>query len=166
MRRTAAVLALAILAGCNKPAPPPPPPPGPPPIDEAAAKSGVEALWAKFITADTSGSFEAQQALFTDDFRLDVPAMPPVIGKAAWEAMAKPMIAARNVASFTPNPHTTWVINNDLVYQGGTFSGVYVETKKTRAEYGRFIAAIARGADGQWRFAYLMAIPDSTVAAR
>jgi ketosteroid isomerase-like protein len=154
MRRTAVVLALATLAGCNKPAPPPPPP-GPPPIDEAAAKSGVDALWARWVTADTSGSFEAWSALFADDIVVDFQGSPTIMGKAAWK-----------VTSFSPSPHTTWVINNDLVYQGGNYTETYIEKKKARGEYGRFIAAMTKGADGNWKFSYLMAITDSTVAAR
>jgi uncharacterized protein (TIGR02246 family) len=160
------VLALAILAGCNKPAPPPPPPPGPPPIDEAAAKSGVEALWASFVVADTADNFDANAALYSDDIVVDLQGSPTIMGKAAWEAVLKPMVAARNVTSSTPSPHTTWVINNDLVYQGGNYTETYVEKKKTKTEYIRYISAMRKGADGKWRFAYLMAITDSTVAAR
>ena len=166
MRRTAVVLALATLAGCNKPAPPPPPPPGPPPIDEAAAKSGVEALWTSFVVADTADNYDLYAPLFTDDIRVDAQGSPPIVGKAAWETAAKAMIGTRNVTNFAPNPHTTWVISNDLVYQGGTFTESYVEKKKAKNEYGRFISASAKGTDGKWRFAYLMAIIDSSVAAR
>ena len=166
MRRTAAVLALATLAGCNKPAPPPPPPPGPPPIDEAAAKQGVDALWARSVTADTSGNVDSFMTLFTADARLDIQGLPAMVGKAEIDKTVRPVFAMRKATAYTPVAHTTTVVSNDLVYQGGAYTETYVEKQKSHAEHGRFITARVKGADGQWRVAYYMAIIDSTVAAR
>lgn len=164
MRTGIAVLFGAALA-CAK-AEPPPPPPGPPPIDEAAAKAGVDALWAGIITADTAANADAFMTYFADDARIDVQGFPAMVGKAAIEQALRPIFAVRKPTAFLVTPHTTTVISNELAYQGGTFSETYVEKKKTSTEYGRFIAAMTKGADGQWKFGYYMAIIDSTVAAR
>jgi len=166
MRSVLAVFVLSALSACSKPAPPPPPPPGPPPIDEAAAKQGVDALWAKAITADTSANADAFMTLFADDARVDVQGAPAMVGKAAIDKAIRPMLANRKPTAYQAAAHTTTVISNELVYQGGTYNESYVEKKKTKTDYGRFIAALTKGGDGQWRFGYYMAIIDSTRAGR
>lgn len=165
MRFAMAVLVLGALGACDKPAPPAPPP-GPPPIDEAAAKQGVAALWAKTITADTAGNVEAFLALFTETARIDLQGFPAMVGRAGIDSALRPMFAMRDPLTFEPTPNLTTVVSNDLVYQGGTFVETYIEKKKTYTEYGRYAGAAARGADGEWRFTYWMAIIDSTVGGK
>lgn len=165
MRSAMAVLILGALGACNKPAPPAPPT-GPPPIDEAAAKQGVDALWAKVTTADTAGNADAFVALFTETTRLDIQGSPAIVGRAALDSALRPMFAMRDFVAFQRAPNLTTVVSNDLVYEGGTYAETYVEKKKTHTEYGRYATAAARGADGEWRVAYWMAIIDSTVGRK
>jgi len=165
MRSALAVLVLGALGACGKPAPPAPPP-GPPPIDEAVAKQGVDALWAKAITADTAGSVDVFMGLWTDNARVDVQGIPAMVGRAEIEAAFRPMFAARRATAFQRTPTQTLVVSNDLVYQGGSYAETFVENKKTSTEYGRYATALARGTDGEWRIAYWMAIIDSTVGRK
>jgi uncharacterized protein (TIGR02246 family) len=160
-----AVLVLGALGACSKAAPPAPPP-GPPPIDEAAAKQAVDALWAKVITADTAGNVDAFLALFAETVQLDVQGFPAIVGRAAMDSTLRPMFAARDFIGFQRAPNLTMVVSNDLVYEGGTYAETYIEKKKTHTEYGRYATAAARGADGEWRVGYWMAIIDSTVGRK
>lgn len=163
MRRGTVLLLGAALA-CAKAEPPPPPPP--PAVDTAGVTQAAADLWDRAVTADTANNIDAFLALFTDDVRLDLQGMPPVLGRAAADSLLRPMFAMRDYLDLSPAPHTTVVVSNDLVLQGGNYTETYVEKKKTNVEHGRFAASIARGTDGQWRVAYMMTIIDSTVARR
>jgi uncharacterized protein (TIGR02246 family) len=163
MRIGLAVLLGAALA-CAKAEPPPPPPP--PAIDSAGVTQAAADLWNRYATADTTGNVDAVLALYTDDARLDIQGMPPIVGRAALDSVIRPMSSTRRITAFSISPVTTLVVSNDLVLQGGTFMETFVENKKMRTEYGRFASSIAHGADGQWRIAYLMGIIDSTVGRK
>ena len=163
MRRGIVLLLGATLA-CAKAEPPPPPPP--PAVDTAGVTQAATDLWNRFVTADTADNADGLVALFADDVRVDLQGAPPMLGKAAFEATYRPMIAPRNYTDARINAHTTLVVSNDLVLQGGVYAETYEEKKKVSTEYGRFATSLVRGADGQWRIAYLMGIIDSTVARR
>jgi uncharacterized protein (TIGR02246 family) len=163
MQRGTVLLVGTVLA-CAKAEPPPPPPP--PAVDTVAATQGVADFWARWSRTLTDSTAEAYAALYADDARLDIQGVPAVVGKAALEAVVRPMFAGRDYTGAEASPHTTVVVSNDLVLQGGTFTETYVEGKKTSVEHGRFAASIARSPDGTWRFAYVMGIVDSTVARR
>src|SRR5262245_13156522 len=111
MRSTLVVLALA-LAGCNTPAPAPPP--APPPIDQAAVNQAVTDLWNRIIAADTANNVDAFLAEFANDVRLDIQGMPAVIGKTAFDSVARPTFASRDYTSLTYSPYSTVVVSNDL----------------------------------------------------
>ena len=144
-----------------------PPPPAAPAVDTVAVNQGLDDLWARWSrTLIDSNTAEGYAALYADDARLDAQGIPPILGRAALETVVRPMFAARDYIGAESNRHTTLVVNNDLALQGGTFIETYVENKKTLAEYGRFAGSIARGSDGQWRFVYIFAVVDSTVAGR
>ena len=162
--RRGIVLLLGAALGCAKAEPPPPPPP--PAVDTAGVTQAAADLWNRFITADTADNADGLIALFADDVRVDLQGAPPMVGKPAFEAVYRPMIAARNYTDARINAHTTVVVSNDLVLQGGDYSETYEEKKKTSTEYGRFATSLVRGTDGQWRITYLMGLIDSTVARR
>lgn len=163
MRTGLAVLLGAALA-CAKAEPPPPPPP--PAVDTVAVTQAVADLWTRFATADTAGNVDAILGMFAENVRLDVQGFPPILGRAAFDSVARPMFAARKFTDLTINANTTVVVSNDLALQGGTYTETYIEKKKTSTEFGRFASSIARGADGQWRIGYWMAIIDSTVGRK
>jgi uncharacterized protein (TIGR02246 family) len=135
-------------------------------VDTVAVTQAVGDLWTRFVTADTAGNVDAFLGLFAEDVRLDVQGFPPIIGKAAFDSVARPMFAARKFTDLTVNANTTVVVSNDLALQGGTYTETYIEKKKTSTEFGRYASSIARGADGQWRISYWMAIIDSTVGRK
>ncbi len=163
MCRTLGVLGLAVLVACAQPAPAPPSAPA---VDTAAVTQAVGDLWNRMNTAIAAGNVDAFLADFDPDIRLDVQGFPPILGRAAFDSVARPIFAARDYAGFQPAPTTTIVVSNDLALQGGTYTETYVENKKTQTEYGRYATSAGRGADGQWHVLYWMAIVDSTVAAR
>jgi uncharacterized protein (TIGR02246 family) len=165
MRRGTVLLLGAALA-CAKAEPPPPPPPAPPALDTAAVTQAAADFRARFAAAEKSGTADSVFALYTDDVRLDVQGMPPIVGRAALDAVIRPMYGTRRITDMQLLPNETAVVSNDLVLQGGTFAETYVEKKKTMVEHGRYASSIVKGNDGQWRFGYLMAIIDSTVAGR
>jgi hypothetical protein len=116
--------------------------------------------------ADTAGNVDAFLAEFHPDVRLDVQGYPAIMGWAAFDSVARPYFAARDVTAMTISPFATSVVSNDLALQGGSFVENFIEKKKRFTEYGRYAASIGRGQDGQWKIMYWMAIIDSTVAAR
>lgn len=145
----------------------PPPPPAAPTVDTVAVNQGLDDFWARWSrTLTDSSTAEGYASLYSVDARLDIPGMPPILGRTALETVLRPIFAARDYVGAESNRHTTLVVNNDLALQGGTFIETYVENKKTLAEYGRFAGSIARGPDGQWRLVYIFAVVDSTVAGR
>ena len=165
MRRGTVLLLGAALA-CAKAEPPPPPPPATPAVDTAAVTQAAADFGARFAAAEKSGNADSVFAMYAADVRLDVQGMPPIVGRAALDAAVRPMFGTRTITDMQLAPNETAVVSNDLVLQGGTFTETYVEKKKTRVEHGRYASSIVRGSDGQWRFGYLMAIIDSTVAGR
>ena len=164
--RRGIVLLLGAAFACAKAEPPPPPPPAAPAVDTAGVTQAAADFLTRFSAAETSGSVDSILAMYTDDARLDVQGMPSMEGKAGLEAVLRPMSASRTITDIKLTPNETAVISNDLVLQGGTFMETYVEKKKTSVEHGRYASSIVKGSDGQWRFGYLMAIIDSTVAGR
>ena len=165
MRRGTVLLLGAALA-CAKAEPPPPPPPAPPTVDTAGVTQAVADFLSRFSAAGKSGSADSILAMYTPDARLDVQGMPAIDGRAALDAVIRPMAASRTITGMKLMPNETAVVSNELVLQGGTFAETYVEKKKTSVEHGRYASTIAKGSDGQWRFGYLMAIVDSTVTGR
>lgn len=162
MRSAFGLFAFAAAAACTQPAPAPPAVPS---VDTAAVSQAVGDLWTRISAAVLADNYEAFSAEYATDVRIDAQGFPAILSRAALDSLARPMFAARHYTAYTPMPHTTVVVSNDLVLQGGTYTETYVENKKTSTEYGRFAGSIGR-TDSQWRFLYLMLIVDSTVAAR
>ena len=60
----------------------------------------------------------------------------------------------------------TVAVTNELAHSAGRYFSRFTLNGKPSAEYGRYVAAAVRAADGQWRAAYIMAMLDSTVTAK
>lgn len=163
MRRSLA-LALAAALACT-------PPPtdqavSPPPVDTAGFTQAITDLWGRYEAADTAGNAEGVVALYAPNARLDTPGIPPVIGRAAFDTVARAMMAARRLTSLRVTPVSTTVVSNQVAYQGGTYFETFVAGGRDSAVYGRFVSAIVRDSAGTPYIAYLMAFADSTIARR
>jgi ketosteroid isomerase-like protein len=55
---------------------------------------------------------------------------------------------------------------NDAASEIGTYHDMHDVKGAKDHEWGRYLAASGKGADGQWRLAYLIAFPDSTKAEK
>ena len=162
--RRGIVLFLGAALGCAKAEPPPPPPP--PAVDTASVTQAVGDFLSRFTAAEKASNVDSVLALYTPEARIDVQGMPAMLGRAALDAAMRPMFASRTITDFQFTPTETVVVSNDHALQAGAFMETYVEKKKTSVEHGRYAGSIVKGSDGQWRFGYLMAIIDSTVAGR
>ncbi|HTL04611.1 MAG TPA: DUF4440 domain-containing protein [Gemmatimonadales bacterium] len=165
VRRALASLALALtMAACAKPAEQTAAAPAA--VDTAAAKSGAADLWQRWIAADTAGNAQALAAMVDDSARIDARGMPPILGRAAWLAAAEAAFKSAKYTSMTVSPVMTMPISNELVYEFGDYTEGSTMGGKNLMDYGRYATAIVKGADGQWRFGYVMAFADSTVTVK
>lgn len=164
-RRAFSSLALALLiAACAKPAEQTAA--APPAVDSAAVRSGVADLWQRWITADTAGNVDALAGMVTEDTRLDLKGMPPMIGRAAWKAMAGEGYKTTKYTSMSITPEMTMPVTNELAYETGNYSEGSLAAGKKTLDFGRYAAALHKDPDGQWRVRYIMVFSDSTVAKK
>ena len=164
MRGLVAAMALGAALACAPPATEQAA--EPPAVDSAGVTQAVEDLWSRYSAADTAGNVDAVMALYTETARLDVPGVPPALGRAAIDSVARMMTASRDLNSLMIHTAATYVVSNEMAYTRGTYMETYVANKKSATDYGRYASAVVKGADGQWRIQYLMAFPDSTVQGR
>ena len=100
-------------------------------LDTAGVTQAVADFLSRFSAAEKSGSADSILAMYTPDARLDVQGMPAIDGRAALDAVIRPMAASRTITDMKLMPNETAVVSNELVLQGGTFAETYVEKKKT-----------------------------------
>lgn len=151
------------LAACTKPAPEQPPQPA---VDSAAVTAAVGDFWQRYIAADTAGNIDAISAMWDDSVRADVRGAPVLLGRAAVRAFIEPILKTQKYTAMSVTPDMTIPISNEMAYQNGSYLETSVSKGKTSNEYGRFAAAIVKGADGQWRLGYIMAFSDSIVPVK
>jgi uncharacterized protein (TIGR02246 family) len=156
------LLALAGVLACAQPAP------APPPVDEAAVRSGVNAVWTAYTDALLAENAEGVLALYSEDAYLDFKDMPPLEGRAALAEAMAPLLAANDYTALTIMPTTTYVVSDSLALQAGTYHETWntPADRTTTAAHGRWAAGLAREPDGRWRINYLMAFTDSTTTAK
>lgn len=157
----------AFLLACAQPAPEASAPAATA-VDTAAVVAGITDVWAKWAVADTAENLDAFAALMTEQSRFDVKGMPSVVGPEAMKAAAGPMYQQLDYLEAYATPSMTVAISNDLGHQAGTYFERYVVKGKKgeMMDYGRYAAAFVKGADGQWKWAYMMAFVDSTVTKK
>jgi ketosteroid isomerase-like protein len=150
--RIAALCLGAAGFACSPPAQP----------STAGASAGVDSLNARLVQAYRDGDPRAYAALFTDTAVFEWPAFPTVRGSAALEAMARSNwlslrdmdlrldVASRRFAS-------------DHVTEFGAFTQSWSDSSGARmAEFGRYVALLARQTDGSWRMDRFFGFEDST----
>ena len=135
-------------------------------VDSAAVVSAAVGYWPRWIAAVISGDLAAMGGLLSDSVRLDLKGYPPMVGKAAFAATFEPLMKDLKVDSEVITPEQTTAISNELAYQTGDYVETMTAAGKTQTEYGRYAAAIGKGADGQWRLSYIMAFADSLVPVK
>lgn len=156
-----------VLAACAQPAPEAAEPAAPA-VDTAAVLAGVADMWARWAVADTAGDVAALVGLIEEDARLDIKGMPAVLGRAAAEAVMAGAFEQMDYVEASVAPTMTVALSNDLAHQAGTYMERYTAKGQTgeMTDYGRYAVALVRGADGQWRWGYMMAFADSTVTRK
>ncbi len=137
-----------------------------PAVDSAAVIAAAGDLWQRYIAADTSANVTAQMEMIGDSIRIDARGMPPILGKAAWQATLETMRKTTRVTSLSITPDMTIPVSNELVYQNGSYVEQMTTDGKSTMEYGRYATAMRKYPDGQWRFSYVMAFADSTVPVK
>lgn len=163
-RATGFALVAALAAACT-PAPAPQAAAAPA-VDSTAVRAAVADLWQRWITADTSGNLAALAGMVADSARLDLQGVPPILGRAAWEAVAKEEFKTAKYTSMTITPYNTTAISNELAYESGSFTEGSLMGKKAMMNHGRYAGAIRKDPDGQWRIGYIMVISDSLVPVK
>ncbi|HEX4932523.1 MAG TPA: hypothetical protein VFV33_05035 [Gemmatimonadaceae bacterium] len=133
-------------------------------VDTAAVRAGVDDLWAKWAAADTAEDLDAILALATEDVRLDIRGVPPMVRRDSARTVMRPMYAQLDYLEASASPRSTVAITNALAHQTGTYRERYTMKgeRGERTDHGRYAAALVKGDDGQWRWAYMMAMVDST----
>jgi len=161
------LLLAATLAACA-PKEAPAPAAAAPAVDTAAVVAGVADLWAKWAAADKAGDLPAFMALLTEDVRMDAKGMPPIAGRAAAQAAMAGPFGQATYLDVGATPDFTVAASNELAHQAGTYYERYtVKGQKGEiTDYGRYASAVVKGPDGQWRWAYIMAMVDSTVTKK
>lgn len=161
---TSALLGALVLA-CAQPAPEAPAAPA---VDTTAAVAAIGDLWTRWSAADTAGDVAALAGMVTENFIMDAMGIPATVGREAARAVWEPMATEIDYSASAITPDKTVVVSNELAHQAGTFTSTFTAKGKkgTMTEYGRYIAAVVKEADGQWRAAYVMAMTDSTITKK
>jgi ketosteroid isomerase-like protein len=167
MPRTAfaGALLLFALVGC---APKEAPVATAPAVDTAAVMAGLADAWSRWAVADTAGDLDALMDVFAEDGRVDAMGFPPMLGREAARATFAPLYAQVDYLEASATPEMTVVISNELAHQTGTVLERYTMKgrKGEMTDHARYAAAFVKGADGLWRWAYMMYMIDSTVTKK
>ena len=152
-----------FLVACTKPAPEQAAAPA---IDSAAVTTAATSFWQRYGQIVIANDTAAWTTMMDDSVRVDARGLPPMIGKAAVAAQFLPLWRGVTYTGFNVTPDMTIPISNEAVYQNGTYTEASTSGGKSQTDYGRFAAAIVKGADGQWRLGYIMAFSDSIVPVK
>jgi uncharacterized protein (TIGR02246 family) len=164
--RSLPAVALAVAAACGPGASSPPASAAA--IDTAAVMAGVADLWDRWATADTAEDLEALLGMMSESVWIDAPGFPPITSREAARAALSPLYAQMDYLEASASPEITVAMSNDRVNQAGTIVERYTVKgqKGEMTDYGRYAASFVRGADGRWRWGYMMAMVDSTVTTK
>ena len=134
----------------------------------ADANAGIDALNTRIVDAYRKHDPQAYAALYTDSAVFEWPAFDTVRGPTALAAMAK-----GNWATLQDMDLRLTVadrrIATDHATEIGAFEQSWRDSSGARmAEFGRYVAVLARQADGSWRMDRFFGFSDSTrtLAAR
>ena len=122
-----------------------------PSVDDAAAKSEVEAAMQHYTALLRSGPPSATAAMFTADGELIEPGMDALTGPGAIRNFLEPVMAAVTVESASTKTDSIEV-HGRTAEQWGTYEQRIAEHGKEARDYrGRYVVDWRRDTDGQWR---------------
>lgn len=161
----AGALVVLALVGC---APKEAPIAMAPAVDTVAVMAGLADAWNRWVVADTSDNIDAVLDFLTEDGRMDAKGFPPLLGREAARAAFAPLYAQVDYLEASATPEMTVVISNELAHQSGTVMERYTMKGQQgeMTDHARYAAAFVKGADGLWRWAYMMYMIDSTITKK
>jgi len=126
--------------------------------------AGIEKLHKDDITATIARDADALTALWDDDAVLLQPGAPPIIGKAAFhhfmtQALAKsPSVG---VVKYVPDIRDIEVAG-DVAYEWGYFDAAQKSSDQQASKglRAKLLRVMKRQADGSWKFARVMWLPE------
>jgi|KBSSwiStaDraftv2_1062776.scaffolds.fasta_scaffold25730_3 ketosteroid isomerase-like protein len=160
--RTFSTVTLAAFLVATACAPKAETPAAAPAVDTAAALQGLDALRNQYIAMQTGGDAAGLAALHADSAGVDLYGLPRLRGKPAILAAITADLAARKYTLAEITPVTRMVRTNAEATELGTYHDMHDVKGTVDHEWGRYLGAFGKGADGQWKIQYLMAFPDST----
>jgi ketosteroid isomerase-like protein len=161
----AGALVVLALVGC---APKEAPVASAPAVDTVAVMAGLADAWNRWAVADTADNIDAVLDFLTEDGRMDAKGFPPMLGREAARAIYAPLYAQVDYLEASATPANTVVISNEMAHQSGTVMERYTMKGQPgeMTDYARYAAAFVKGADGLWRWSYMMYMIDSTVTKK
>jgi ketosteroid isomerase-like protein len=166
---SATTIALCALALACSPSSTPSSTPSPPAAPSAAdANAGIDALNTRIVDAYRKHDPQAYAALYTDSAVFEWPAFETVRGPTALAAMAQGNWAALKDMDLRLTVADRRIAT-DHATEIGAFEQSWRDSSGARlAEFGRYVAVLARQPDGSWRMDRFFGFSDSTrtVAAR
>ncbi len=131
-------------------------------VDSAAASQGLDVLRDRYIALQTGGDAAGLAALYADSAGVDLFGLPRLRGRPAIQAAFTADFAARKNTLTQIMPGTRSVRTDSEATEIGTYHNMHDVKGTVDHEWGRYLGAFEKGADGQWKITYLMAFPDST----
>lgn len=135
-------------------------------VDTAMVKAAGDSLRTHFIARQLAGDASGLAGLFSEQGGVDLYGAPRVRGRAALEGFFKADLGARTYTLAEITPVSFQARSNMDGSEVGTYHDMHDAKGKKDHEWGRYLVAYAKGADGQWRLDYLIAFPDSVKVAK
>jgi ketosteroid isomerase-like protein len=135
-------------------------------VDTAAALRGLEDLRNRYIALNTAGDAAGLAALHADSAGVDILGVPRLRGRSAIQAAFAADFAARKFTLTEISPLSRTVRTDADATEIGTYHNMFTVNGVGTHEWGRYVGAFMKRADGQWEIAYLMGFADSTKVDR
>jgi ketosteroid isomerase-like protein len=152
-------LAVLVAAAASSPTPQAPAAAGF--VDTVAGKQGLSALRNQYIALNNAGDAVGLAALHADSAGVDIFGVPRLRGRPAIQAAFAADFAARKFTLTEIVPLAQNFRTDADATEIGTYHNMYIVKGATTHEWGRFLGAFSKRADGQWQIVYIMAFPDS-----
>jgi uncharacterized protein (TIGR02246 family) len=134
--------------------------------DSAEVRQALDSLWRVFVARNLAADAAGLVALYTDSAVWAVGGAPPIRGRAALRASFDREFKTYRYSAYQVNTDET-AVDGDRAYQFGTYGATYTPVGgKPTTERGLFAAALQRDAGAGWRIARVIAVADSSSAAK